>query len=119
LKIESFLHDPGENVVGKHQRPGAAASTQITSAWLAVPTTGTDRLKVLAEIVSRGERGATDDEMQVALGMNPSTQRPRRVELVERGWLFESEEKRATRSGRPAAVWKLTNEAKEKLRGHR
>ncbi len=29
--------------------------------------------------------GMTDDELQVRLNMNPSTQRPRRIELVEKG----------------------------------
>lgn len=52
-----------------------------------------------------GPYGATDDELQVALLMNPSTQRPRRIELVELGLVKNSGKKRRTRSARWAVVW--------------
>lgn len=60
---------------------------------------------VLFSFLSRRPEGATDDEMQVSLNMNPSTQRPRRIELVERGLVVASGQ-RKTRSGRAATVWK-------------
>lgn len=50
--------------------------------------------------------GATDEQIQHGLDMNPSTQRPRRVELAEMGVIC-SEGKRETASGRSAAVWKV------------
>lgn len=50
--------------------------------------------------------GATDEEMQLALGMNPSTQRPRRIELVRRGLVVEDGTRR-TSSGRNASVWRV------------
>ena len=37
--------------------------------------------------------------------MNPSTQRPRRVELVRANLVFATTEKRKTKSGRSATVW--------------
>lgn len=49
--------------------------------------------------------GATDEEMQLALGMNPSTQRPRRIEL-ERFGLVVKDGTRRTTSGRMACVWR-------------
>lgn len=49
--------------------------------------------------------GATDEELQIALGMNPSTERPRRIELVELGLVRDSGRKRNTKSGRKAVVW--------------
>lgn len=55
-----------------------------------------------------GQNGATDEEMQEALGMNPSTQRPRRVELVEQGRVKDSGMRHKTRSGRNAVVWVVT-----------
>jgi len=61
--------------------------------------------RVLAYIVERGEGGATDDEMQVALDMNPSTQRPRRIDLCHRGIVVDSGLTRRTRTGRDAVVW--------------
>lgn len=60
---------------------------------------------VLAYIRRRGREGATDDEIQVALDMNPSTQRPRRVELWEAGLVERTSATRPTRSGRRATVW--------------
>ena len=63
------------------------------------------RAKVLAHLRKRKKKGATDEEMQDALGMNPSTQRPRRIELVDRGLVADSGQKRKTRSGRNAVVW--------------
>ncbi len=52
--------------------------------------------------------GATDEEMQDCLDMNPSTQRPRRVELVEKGLVRDSGKTRKTKSGRSAVVWCAT-----------
>jgi hypothetical protein len=102
------LPDPDRNTIGKHQRPGAASSTQINAALLVYPLTGTKRRIVLDMIRMAGEHGATDDEMQLELGMNPSTQRPRRVELVDDGWVEDSGRSRPTRSGVAAVVWVLT-----------
>jgi hypothetical protein len=56
-------------------------------------------------IQEQGWRGATDEEIQTALDMNPSTQRPRRVELVDQGLIQDSGRTRLTRSKRAAAVW--------------
>ena len=52
-------------------------------------------------------RTATDEEIQQALGMNPSTQRPRRIELVEAGLVEDSGETRETTAGRRAAIWRV------------
>jgi transcription initiation factor IIE alpha subunit len=60
---------------------------------------------VLEALIHRGNRGATDDELQTALGMDPSTERPRRVELERAGLVIDSGERRKTRSGREAVVW--------------
>lgn len=66
------------------------------------------RLAVYREIASCGSWGATDEEIQTALDMNPSTQRLRRVELVRMGMVKDSGLTRNTRSGRRAAVWEAT-----------
>lgn len=59
---------------------------------------------VLEYITSRGATGATDEEIQQALLLNPSTQRPRRIELVRKG-LVVAHGERKTKSNRNAAVW--------------
>lgn len=50
--------------------------------------------------------GATDEEIASGLGLNPSTERPRRIELARRGLVAEAGE-RKTASGRKATVWRL------------
>lgn len=63
------------------------------------------RRKVFEFIRSKGKHGATDDEIQVGLELEGSTQRPRRVELVNDSSVVPSGRYRQTRSGRKATVW--------------
>ena len=51
--------------------------------------------------------GATDEQMAIDLDMKQSTQRPRRIELVEQGKVKDSGRKTKTLSGRNAVVWVL------------
>lgn len=81
------------------------SETSKQAALAALPRAPTDRARVLAYLVERGAYGATDDEMQNWLGMNPSTQRPRRVELWKAGLIVLDTRKRLTRAGRKASVW--------------
>ena len=62
--------------------------------------------RVLA-LLRENPHGMTDEEMQHALGMNPSTQRPRRVELARRGFVV-ADGTRKTSSGRWAVVWMVS-----------
>jgi hypothetical protein len=61
------------------------------------------REEVLGLLLREGPM--TDEEMQRKTGMNPSTQRPRRVELLRLGLVKATGETRRTASGRRAAVW--------------
>ena len=86
------------------------------------PNAGTLRRKILdlltvksynpMDINGEYDPGLTDEEMQSATMMNPSTQRPRRIELQRMGLIQDSGRKRATKSGRKAVVWELV--AREK-----
>ena len=69
------------------------------------------RGRVLSFIDSCGERGATDEEISQATGINPSTARPRRVELATRG-LITKNGTRKTASGRMADVWAVTRQSR-------
>jgi hypothetical protein len=62
--------------------------------------------QMLAWLRQRGKEGATDEEIQLGLPMRPSTQRPRRIELVELGLVEPSPLFRKTTSGRNARVWR-------------
>lgn len=63
------------------------------------------RQRVYEYILSRGAFGCTDEEMTAALGISPSTARPRRGELVQMGAVKKTDITRPTRSGRQAAVY--------------
>lgn len=81
----------------------------VTSARAAdsLDATTLNRLhrQVLAFLEARPE-GATDEEIIAGTGLNPSTARPRRIELARRGLVVEAGT-RKTRSGRMACVWRV------------
>lgn len=64
--------------------------------------------RVYDAIDAAGPRGLTDEEAQDLLRLNASTQRPRRVTLVDAGRVYDSGLTRLTRSGRKATVWIAT-----------
>lgn len=80
--------------------------TSLEAAQAILPKAGTLRRKVLDYIAAQAD-GATDQEIQQALGMDPSTERPRRVELQRAGLVCDSGKTRRTASGRNAVVWIL------------
>ena len=55
--------------------------------------------------------GATDYEMQQALGIISSTQSGNRRHLVERGLVYASDDRRLTPRGTEAIVWRLNEGA--------
>ena len=63
--------------------------------------------KRVLEFIAWRPSGATDEEIANELEMNPSTVRPRRIELARRGMIVEGGSRRTT-SGRMAVVWKAT-----------
>lgn len=99
------LNDPGVNSEGlvAHQ----ASDTSKAAALDVMPRTGTQRLAVL-DAIRNSEDGMTDEEIQSKLSIGANSQRPRRVELVEGGWLEDSGKTRPTDTGNDAIVWKLT-----------
>ena len=106
-----LLADPGRNTIGKFSADPPATSR--LAAVEAYPHTGTARRRVLDAIGFAGDGGLTDEQIQTRLGMNPSTQRPRRIELQEGGWITKAERTRWTRSHRAAVVWVLTEKGRD------
>jgi hypothetical protein len=81
----------------------------ITSAKAADslgPATLSAMQRRVLELLAATPDGLTDEEQQRLLGMNPSTQRPRRIELARRGLVVEAGTRR-TASGRMAVVWRV------------
>lgn len=83
------LFGPRPGIVGAgHPDTSRAAARGIT------PRTGTQRRRVLDHIARCGTEGATDAELQEALGLNGNSERPRRIELVEAGLIVDSGRRR-------------------------
>ncbi len=76
---------------------------------------GTARRHVVTALHSIGERGRTDEELQWLLGMSPSTERPRRLELVQAGYVVDTGARRPTASGARSIVWKITDAGRAAL----
>ena len=85
----------------RHDHP----PTSHQAAERIAPKAGTLRAKVYEKLKQWKAHGLTDENMQLFLNMNPSTQRPRRIELVTQGLVKNSGRVRQTRSGRNAIVW--------------
>lgn len=81
------------------------SATSCAAAEAIEPKAGTLRAIVLAFLRTQSE-GATDEQMQVELGIGPSTQRPRRIELVRAGLVEDSGGTRPTTTGCKATVWR-------------
>lgn len=79
--------------------------TSLEAAEAIAPKRPKLQAMVLQAIRRVGAFGATDDELQFVLGMDASTERPRRVELVQAGLVRDSGRVRKTRRGRNAVVW--------------
>lgn len=96
-----FPDDRYEPPAQPHSPTSKAAAEAIE------PAVGTLQARVLAYIRQCGLCGATDDELQRFLEMDPSTERPRRIELQRKGLIRDSGKTRPTRSGRQAIVWEV------------
>lgn len=88
------------------------SETSKDAAYSKEPSAATERARVLEALRRRWPDGLTDDEQQQLLDMNPSTQRPRRIELCRGGLVEDSGEKRPTRTGRMAVMWRVTEKGK-------
>lgn len=82
------------------------SKTSVDAANAIGPRLGQLQSEVLNFIRQAGVHGATDEEIQEGLTLNPSTQRPRRIELMYLGLIYNSSITRRTRSGRNATVWR-------------
>ena len=87
--------------------------TSREAAAKIAPSMNRLQAELLDFMISRGERGATDEEAQDGSGMAPNTQRPRRRELLQKGLIVAAGEVRPTKSGRSAQVYRVTTRGRE------
>ena len=89
------------------------------------PKRGAQRDRIMLEVaaVDRDDdgtldsalAGCTDAELQSALGLSGNSERPRRVELVDGGWLHDGGGRRRV-DGDDHIVWTLTDKARQVYR---
>ena len=94
MKIENFLGP----------RHADAHDTELEANERAYPYSGA-RAEAAFELYSRPE-GATDDEVHRILGVPYSSVQPTRHQLMKLGIVVKSDDRRPTRFGRPAIVWR-------------
>jgi hypothetical protein len=86
----------------------AGSATSEAAADSKLATKDSDEGRVYGYVVRAGERGATNDEIEAALGLIHQNASARTRTLVLKGRLRDSGRTRATRSGRQASVWVAT-----------
>lgn len=84
--------------------PHVDSDTSIAAAASIASAAESIRAQVL-QYVADSPAGATDNELENALGLRHQTASPRRRELVLMGFLRDSGDRRKTDSGRGATVW--------------
>lgn len=82
-----------------------AKDTSKKAAERVLPKTGTQRHAVLDFIQGSDMYGATDAEISFHLNIPENSVRPRRLELVEMGWIADSGLRRAVPGHEQAIVW--------------
>jgi hypothetical protein len=83
-----------------------AQRTSVAAALSALPRTGTIRRKVYEYFLDRGLRGATDQEVEIALQLSGNTLRPTRGSLVKDGYLIETGTTRKNYNQQDCIVWR-------------
>jgi hypothetical protein len=81
----------------------SAKPTSAAAALRALPRTGTYRKRIYDYLIECG--GATDEEIEHALGISGNTVRPTRGSLVKDRLVVETDVERPTHSGNMAIVW--------------
>lgn len=87
-----------------------AQRTSVMAAEKALPRSGTKRRMVYDFIERCGIRGATDDEIEVTLGIDGNTVRPTRGGLVEDGFIINTGTTRKNKHGNECIVWRCAEQ---------
>ena len=83
-----------------------AKPTSVLAATNALPRTGTIRRKVYEHFLLKGLRGATDQEVEIALQISGNTLRPTRGSLVKDGYLIDTGTTRKNYNQQDCIVWR-------------
>lgn len=104
------------NAPGNARRGGP--ETSKAAADLQYPRSGERKAAVLAQFQKDYQdenRGITDEELAARMGLDRGQAGPRRLDLVNEGWVYDTGRKRQTTMGADSKVWSLTDAAIERL----
>lgn len=76
------------------------------------------QLRVLDALFRAGPMGCTDDDLVPITGLLADSAGKRRLELLRRGLVISTGDKRTTRRGGSAEVWKITSAGEDAFRRH-
>lgn len=107
------LPDPTRNKLGPFSRN---SKTSKKAAFDNMPRSGSQRRRVLEAIENNGLFGYTRHELSKDLKILDSAADARVWELLQVGWVVETERTRPTSSGSQAAVLILSDRGKRQLR---
>lgn len=65
-----------------------------------------ERAKELVRLLKESQHGLTDEELQTMMNLSGNSERPLRVQLQRKGFVYDSGNTRKTASGREAVLWK-------------
>lgn len=105
--------DPSVPAEGPSPRGKATSKKAALDNW---PRSGSQREKILNLLTVYGDyrrTGLTREEIGLKLGMFGDTVRPRVLELIQGGWLIETEHTRLTRKGNDSVVLLASQKAVE------
>jgi hypothetical protein len=114
LDAEPGPEEAAAEVEDRELGPFARESeTSRLAALDTFPRQDTHRWRIL-HAAARAE-GATRDELEVLTGLGGNTVRPRVQELIEGGFIFETDQTRTTRHKSEATVVKITTKARDAI----
>ena len=90
-------------------------TTSVEALFKATPKIPTYKQVVLDYLEMRGNWGATDQEMEVALEISGNTIRPTRMSLLKAGMITDSGETRLNRNGNRCIVWVINKPIQKEL----
>ena len=88
--------------------PHNGTETSKAAARSIAPRMNPMRMSILAALIRADPQGLTADEIERCTGMTGNSIRPRLVEMATLTWVSRGPEVRATKSGRDASVWHVT-----------
>ncbi len=98
---------PPKGIAMKHDQVYIAyqghSTTSERAAQQIAGSVDTMRRMILASLQAHGPM--SDEQLQIGLSINPSTERPRRIELCKLGLVRDSGLTGKTRSGRACTLW--------------